>query len=46
MIPPRTDPTSIFEIYRGSYATELLTAAVAHFNVFSRLATQPMRRYF
>lgn len=35
---PRTDPTPIFEAFRGSYATELLTAAVAHFNVFGRLA--------
>jgi SAM-dependent methyltransferase len=36
--PPAGDPTPIFEIYRGSLATELLTAAVAHFNVFGRLA--------
>lgn len=39
---PHTDPTPIFEIFRGSYATELLTAAVAHFNVFGRLAQQPL----
>ena len=43
MLSPRTDPTAIFEIFRGSYATELLTAAVAHFNVFSRLAHQPTK---
>ncbi len=36
--PPSTDPTPIFEHFRGSYATELLTAAVAHFNLFGRLA--------
>jgi predicted O-methyltransferase YrrM len=42
VIPPRVDPTPIFEIFRGSYATELLTAAVAHFNLFGRLARQPM----
>jgi SAM-dependent methyltransferase len=42
VIPPRVDPTSIFEIFRGSYASELLTAAVAHFNLFGRLAQQPM----
>lgn len=42
MQSPRTDPTPIFEIFRGSYATELLTAAVAHFNLFGRLAQQPM----
>jgi SAM-dependent methyltransferase len=35
---PQIDPTPIFEIFRGSYGTELLTAAVAHFNVFGRLA--------
>jgi ubiquinone/menaquinone biosynthesis C-methylase UbiE len=37
VIPP-TDPTPIFEHFRGSYATELLTAAVAHFNLFGLLA--------
>ncbi len=35
---PSTDPTPIFEHFRGSYATELLTAAVAHFNLFGLLA--------
>jgi predicted O-methyltransferase YrrM len=39
---PKIDPTPIFELFRGSYATELLTAAVAHFNLFGRLAQQPM----
>ncbi|MBM3996709.1 MAG: methyltransferase domain-containing protein [Planctomycetes bacterium] len=39
---PNVDPTPIFEIFRGSYATELLTAAVAHFNLFGRLAQTPM----
>src|SRR4051794_30232658 len=34
---PRTDPTPIFEAFRGSYSTELLVAAVAHFNLFSHL---------
>ena len=32
------DPTPIFELFRGNYATELLTAAVAHFDLFARLA--------
>src|SRR5258708_4776198 len=41
-IPPTVDPTPIFEHFRGNYATELLTAAVAHFNLFSRLAAWPM----
>lgn len=35
---PPTDPTPIFELFRGSYATELLTVAVAHLRVFERLA--------
>ncbi|HVX10958.1 MAG TPA: methyltransferase [Pirellulales bacterium] len=40
--PPTTDPTPIFEIFRGSYGTELLTAAVAHFNLFGKLAERPL----
>ena len=40
---PDTDPTPIVELFRGNYATELLTAAVAHFDLFSRLeAAGPM----
>jgi len=39
---PPTDPTPIFELFRGSYATELLVAASSHFNVFSRLAKVSM----
>lgn len=35
---PRTDPAPIFELYRGSYMTALLTAAVGEFRVFDRLA--------
>ena len=38
---PTIDPTSIFEHYRGSYGSELLTAAVAHFDIFGRLSKQP-----
>ncbi|HEV7225441.1 MAG TPA: methyltransferase, partial [Pirellulales bacterium] len=37
-VPPETDPTPIFEIFRGNHGTELLAAAVAHLNVFGRLA--------
>ena len=40
MLP--VDPTSIFELFRGSYGTELLTAAVAHFQLFDRLADGPL----
>jgi len=32
------DPTPIFEMFRSNYATELLGAAVAHFNLFGTLA--------
>ncbi len=42
LTPPPHDPTPIFEIFRGNYGTELLTAAVAHFNVFGRLTGRPM----
>jgi SAM-dependent methyltransferase len=42
MVSPMLDPTSIFEVFRGNYGTELLTAAVAHFRVFERLAHGPM----
>jgi predicted O-methyltransferase YrrM len=31
---PATDPTPIFEHFRGLYGTELLTAAVAHLKLF------------
>jgi hypothetical protein len=41
LTPPATDPTPLFEYFRGSYATELLTAAVCHFNLFTRLAQAP-----
>jgi hypothetical protein len=39
---PTTDPTPIFELYRGVHATELLTAAVGHFDLFSLLARGPL----
>ena len=35
---PHGDPTPIFEAFRGCHSTELLTAAVAHFDVFTKLA--------
>jgi predicted O-methyltransferase YrrM len=35
---PTTDPTVLFELFRGSYGSELLTAAIAHFQVFDLLA--------
>lgn len=39
---PQTDPTSIFEHYRGAYGSELLTVAVAHLDLFSHMAAAPM----
>lgn len=38
---PVTDPTPIFEHFRGVHGSELLTAAVTHFNVFGRLQHGP-----
>ncbi|WP_372722470.1 methyltransferase [Novipirellula sp.] len=40
--PPVVDPTPIFELFRGSYGSELLTAAVAHFDLFGCLSKRPM----
>lgn len=40
----KTDPTPIFEAFRGNHATELLTAAVSHFNLFGRLEKSPSHR--
>ena len=42
LLPPLNDPTSIFEHFRGSYGSELLTAAVGHFRVFERLNSRSM----
>lgn len=42
LAPPDTDPTPLFDLFRGNYGSELLTAAVAHFNVFGRLAERPL----
>ncbi len=39
---PETDPTPIFDHFRSIHATELLTAAVAHFGVFRHLAAGPV----
>ncbi len=42
LVPPPIDPTLIFEHFRGSYGSELLTAAVAHFRLFELLAAGPL----
>jgi predicted O-methyltransferase YrrM len=39
---PCFDPTPIFELYRGNYATELLTAAVSHLHVFGHFLEEPL----
>ncbi len=39
---PQTDPTPIFEAFRGSYSTELLAAAIGHFNLFAHLTSGPL----
>ncbi|HVW00635.1 MAG TPA: methyltransferase [Planctomycetaceae bacterium] len=39
---PEFDPTPLFDIFRGNYATELLVAAVSEFRVFDRLAAGPL----
>src|SRR5580658_5553388 len=39
---PETDPTSIYRQRDGLYAVDMLTAALCHLDLFSRLAEQPM----
>jgi predicted O-methyltransferase YrrM len=38
---PDTDPTSIYRQRDGLYAADMLTAALCHLDLFSRLAEQP-----
>lgn len=40
--PPHTDPTPIFELFRGNHATELLAAAVHHLKLFPHLGDGPL----
>ena len=44
LVPPSHDPTAIFEIYRGSFGTELLTSAVAHLHVFEHFSSGPVEK--
>ncbi len=39
---PQSDPTAIFEHFRGSYGSELLAAAVAHFGLFRILKEESL----
>ena len=41
-VPSPTDPSFLFELFRGSYATELLVAATAHLGVFRILEKGPL----
>ena len=38
---PITDPTPIFELFRGNHATEILVAAVCHLQIFEHLRGEP-----
>ena len=42
VLSPVLDPTPLFEYFRGSYGSELLTAAVSHFGLFELLSHRPM----
>jgi hypothetical protein len=42
LVAPRLDPAPLFELFRGNFATELLTAAVSHFQVFGYFARGPL----
>ncbi|MDA1046997.1 MAG: methyltransferase [Verrucomicrobia bacterium] len=41
---PSTDPTPIFEHFRGTHGTELLVAATCHFGLFDKLSDCPIAR--
>src|ERR1700691_664820 len=41
LTPPETDPTSIYRQRDGLYAVDMLTAAICHLDLFSRLEEQP-----
>ncbi|WP_083809208.1 methyltransferase [Pedosphaera parvula] len=40
--PPQYDPSTIFEVYRGMFGSQLLTAAIAHFRVFEQFESGPL----
>ena len=39
---PRFDPTPVFDVVRWSFGSELLAAAVSHFDLFELLAAKPI----
>jgi hypothetical protein len=41
---PQTDPVAIYRLRDGLYAVDLLIAAVAHLDLFSRIAAHPASR--
>jgi predicted O-methyltransferase YrrM len=40
--PPQHDPSPIFEAYRGMFGSQLLTAAIAHFQIFEQFDSGPL----
>ena len=42
LVFPPTDPTPIFEHFRGTHGTELLVAATCHLKLFDELASSPL----
>lgn len=40
-LPPTTDPTPLFDHFRGQYVTSLVVVAVTEFNLFGYLAAGP-----
>ena len=42
MLSSHLDPAPILDLYRGNFATELLVAAVSHFDVFTALEQQDL----
>lgn len=40
-LPPETDPLELYRLRDGFYATDLLAAALVHYDLFSHLATKP-----
>lgn len=41
LLTPEVDPTPLVDLFRGNFATEIITASVTHFNIFPRLAEGP-----
>jgi SAM-dependent methyltransferase len=44
LAPPSIDPTPLFDLVRGNFATELLAAAACHFDLFTKLDQRSQTR--